>query len=67
MKAMKNINDIGCQWRFAENSDYIELDIHQSNFHCGITKSTSPKYAKIMTRNNGTRYIRHNGEMWDID
>ena len=62
---MNSINDIGCKWCICGN--YVELDMHHSNFHSGLHKSDSPKYARIMFRNDGSRYIRHNGNTWNIN
>lgn len=62
---MNNINDIGCKWRMCGN--YVELDVHHSNFHPGLHKNDSPKYARIMFRNDGSGYIRHNGKIWNIN
>ena len=64
---MENINNIGCKWRIVSAGDFVELDVHQSNFHAGTCASDSPKYAKIMYRANGERYVRHAGKTWNID
>lgn len=62
----KNISELNHKWRITPDGDYVEIDIHNSNFHPGTTKHDSTKFAKIMHLNNGTPFIRHKKEIFLI-
>lgn len=61
----KHISEIGHKWR--AQGDYIELDVHNSNFHSGCHAYDSPKYCKIMYYSNGTPYIKHGGNSYILE
>ena len=62
-----NINDIGHKWRITPSGDYVELDIHNSNFHPGTHANDSPKYLKIQYNHNWQRYVLFQRKSWFID
>lgn len=62
-----NIKDIGYQWRITPDGDYVEVDIHNSNFHPGTHASDSPKYVKVQYNRDGNRYIMFQRKAWFID